>query len=93
MDWIEKSLIGLMAIAAVMFVAVLGFAIADGVTTAEGRVVEKYYDDPDLICSKGCVTTDECWTLVLDTEPWWNSETCVSEEFYHTVKIGDTYRE
>jgi hypothetical protein len=77
---------------AVVFFGVMGFLVADVVSHADGPVVEKYYDDPDLVCGKGCIPVPECWTIVIDAA-WWNDSACVSESEYQVIKIGDHFVE
>lgn len=57
-----------------------------------GPIVEKYYDDSDLVCSKTCVRQPECFALVIETEPWYDDRVCVSESYYNTVEVGDTFK-
>lgn len=58
---------------------------------ANGVVVDKYYDDSDLVCTKGCVRTSDCWTI--DTGGSWlrDGKSCVSKARYDSIEIGDTY--
>lgn len=82
-----------LALCTLMVFLLISWAIADGLSDASGRVVDKYYDDQDLVCSKGCTIIPECWTIVVSPEPWWNDSTCVSESEYHSIDIGDYYTE
>jgi uncharacterized membrane protein len=91
---IEDFAIGAFLVLCVLALIGIGVvAIADGVSTAEGTVTEKYYDDPDWVCTKGCYRTSECWTLVIGEEPFWNEHTCVERGTYDDIDIGDYYRE
>jgi amino acid permease len=55
---IEDFAIGAFLVLCVLALIGIGVvAIADGVSTAEGTVTEKYYDDPDWVCTKGCYRT------------------------------------
>lgn len=75
----------------VVAVVVLGFLVWARIHTTSGIVTDKYYDDPDIVCSKGCVTTRECWTIVVD-KPWYaDNKACVDESEYDTISVGDYF--
>lgn len=92
-DAFEFFMWALLFLAGVALSITTVFLVANWLTTAEGMVVEKYYDDPDVICSKGCIYIAECWTVVVDSEPWWNKASCVDESTYRTISVGDYFRE
>lgn len=81
------------ASAVIALLVLIVFVIMGAVSTTQGTVVDKYYDDPDVVCSKGCVFHDECWTIEVDGEPWYDNATCVSESEYNTIEIGDEFKE
>lgn len=74
----------------VLCVGLLAFAIISWSLTPSGVVVDKYFDDSDLVCSKGCYRTDDCWTIKTDG-PWYNNTDCVSQSEYYSIEIGDEY--
>lgn len=89
----EDSVIAFFGIAIVlMLVATLVWATAIFINdVGSGEVVEKYYDDKDVVCSKGCVIHKECYALVIEGEPWFDNRVCVSKAYYDTVSVGDYY--
>lgn len=89
-DYLVLAFMWLMGI---VLAGVIVFGTMGLLSAAEGVVSDKYYDDQDLVCSKGCVIVPECWTIKVDSEPWWNKTMCVSESKYHTISIGDYFRE
>lgn len=90
---IERALAWFCVLTIIVSVFALGFFIVGEFQTTQGTVTKKYYDDPDLVCSKGCVTTDECWAVEVSGEGWWNDRACVSESEYDSISVGDYFTE
>lgn len=67
--------------------------IGDATHDAQGRVINKYYDDADVVCSKTCIVTSECWRVIVEDQPWFEDGICVSESYFQTVEIGDYIKE
>lgn len=92
-DTFDFFIMAFLFIVSAALCVILVFAVMDGMSTASGPVIDKYYDDEDLVCSKGCTVVPECWTIVIGNQAWWNEETCVSKETYDSLSIGDYYTE
>jgi hypothetical protein len=90
MDRFLEWAIGILIVVTVLL---LGVVIAAKLSTTEGTVVNKYYDDPDLVCSKGCYRTPECWTIVVSGDSWYDDHACVDESEYDEIEIGDYFKE
>ena len=87
-DELMVWLIGIIGAAAI---ATIGFLIWAAIHTTSGTVVDKFYDDSDLVCSKGCVMSKECWTIVVD-KPWYaDNRACVDESEYGSISVGDYF--
>lgn len=89
--WFEWIIFPIIAVLIAATAGMVVIVVLDETHVSQGRVINKYYDDPDLVCPKACVRTRECWTLALADEPWYDNTECVTKEYYDTVKIGDYY--
>lgn len=92
-DLVDYALYAFIVLCGLALAVVCSLGIMDWLSTAEGIVTNKYYDDPDWVCAKVCTRQDECWTLVIGSEPVWNETTCVDESTYDSIAVGDYFKE
>jgi aminoglycoside N3'-acetyltransferase len=92
-SFLEKLVAALLAVCGLTLVVLLVFVVLGSINTTEGTVTDKYFDNEDLICSKGCVVTPDCYTIVVESEPVWAETACVSKSEYDSINIGDYFKE
>jgi hypothetical protein len=92
-DLFERILYGFVALLVLATLALCGLLVWAKFNEIEGEVTSKYYDDPDLVCGKVCVPVDECWTVEVAGNPWWDDTLCYTKSDWDKIEVGNYVEE